>query len=321
VLAANFPYYDLVLIIVNSPYYGGNGGYYPVASAHSSSSQIALHELGHSFAGLLDEYWAGDMYAGEGTNMTEQTDPSLVRWKNWMGINGIGIYQHCCGGNSSRWYRPHQNCEMRFLGTPFCSVCVQAIIEKIHSLITPLESYEPGDNRLTVTTDSIKFKVNLVSPEPSTLKMNWILNDSFLKQNIDSVFINKNSLLSGTNLLRVTIEDTTQLLRVDNHATIHISSVSWYINNTVTGVTEITNSSSQLIIDLYPNPTSGYLNVKSRETKGDLRFEIYDMQGQKLFSQKNVDSINLHSLSRGIYIIKIYIDNSLVTTRKIIKEL
>jgi hypothetical protein len=236
VLAANFPNYDQVLILVNTPYYGGSGGYYTVVSTHSLSVQLALHELGHSFAGLDDEYWAGDQYAREGINMTKQTNPSLVRWKNWLGINLIGIYQHCCGGSSSQWYKPHQNCSMQYLNVHFCSVCIQAIIEKIHSLVTPIESYEPLDNKITLITDSTKFKLNLINPVPNTLRRNWILNGSFLKQTIDSVLIDESSLLSGTNTLKVIIEDTTQLLRVDNHATIHISSVSWTINNTLYGL-------------------------------------------------------------------------------------
>jgi hypothetical protein len=233
VLAANFPDYDQALILVNSPYYGGSGGDIPVASTHASSTQIALHELGHSFAGLKDEYWAGDIYASEGINMTKQTDLSLVRWKNWLGFNLIGVYQHCCGGSSSQWYKPHQNCKMQFLEPPYCSVCIQAIIEKIHSIVAPIESYEPVDNNITLTTDSIKLKLNLINPTPNTLKTNWLLNDTFFKQNIDSVFLNESSLLSGTNTLRATVEDTTQLLRVDNHSTIHISSVSWTINDTL----------------------------------------------------------------------------------------
>jgi len=233
VLAENFPNYDQTLILVNSPYYGGSGGDIPVASMHSYSSQIAIHELGHSFAGLCDEYWAGDIYAGEGVNMTKETNPFLVRWKNWIGINGIGIYQHCCGGNSSIWYKPDLNCIMQY-NLPnyhFCSVCVQAIIEKIHSLVTPIESYEPLNNNTTVTTDSIEFKLNLICPQPNTLKSNWSMNGSLIKQNVDSVVINETSLPSCTYMLSVTIEDTSQLLRVDNHSTIHVSSVSWTIYN------------------------------------------------------------------------------------------
>jgi len=325
VLAANFPDYDLVLVLVNSPYYGGSGGYYAVASTNSQSAEIAIHELGHSFTGLKDEYWAGDSYAAEGINMTKQTDPSLVRWKNWMGINLIGIYQHCCTVNSLLWYKPHQNCKMQFLGKPFCSVCIQATIEKIHSLVSPIESYYPVENNITTALSPTKFNLSCVLPEPNTLKINWLLNDSFIKKNIDSVLISETNLLPGNNTLRVTVEDTTKLLKVDNHASVHIATVAWSINRIVTGVRKITGSSSEIIIDIYPNPVSDFLNIKlAGETTGKIKLEIYDMQGKnqkKLpLSSYSVNSIDLRDLNQGVYVAKIFIDNTLITTRKIIRK-
>jgi hypothetical protein len=325
VLASNFPNFDHALILVNSPYYGGSGGYYPVASTHSSSTQIALHELGHSFSGLNDEYWAGELYASEGINMTIEAFPSLVRWKNWIGTNMIGIYQHCCGGTSYLWNKPHQNCKMQFLGSAFCSVCVQATIEKIHSLVTPVESYYPQNNNITPGTYPVGFKLSLITPVPNTLKRNWILNGLFFQNNIDSVAINESSFVSGLNTLKVTIEDTTQLQRVDNHSTIHVSSVFWSINITRTGIKDIISSSSEIVIDIYPNPASDIINIKlNGETRGKLRLEIYDMQGKKqkvrsLYSAE-VNSIDLNDLSKGIYFAKIFNDNNLVTTSKIIRK-
>jgi hypothetical protein len=319
VLADNFPDFDQALILVNSPYYGGSGGYYTVASTDSESAQLAAHELGHSFSWLKDEYWAGDMYAGEGINMTQQTNPSLVRWKNWIGINLIGIYQHCCGETSASWYKPHENCKMQFLGPPFCSVCVEATVERIHSLVTPVESYEPQNIIIAADTFPTKFKLSLIAPEPNTLRRTWTLNGILFKQNVDSVLINEN-MLSDLNTLRVTIEDTTHLLRVDNHASIHISVVTWSNDTTISGIKQINGYTSEVFIDLYPNPTSDYLNVKWGGIKGDIRFDIFDMKGQRMLAKENVNSINLQNLSHGIYLVKIYIDNDLITTRKIIKE-
>ncbi len=49
---------DIVLVIVNDPEYGGSGGAVSVASTHTSAVELILHELGHSFALLADEYAA-----------------------------------------------------------------------------------------------------------------------------------------------------------------------------------------------------------------------------------------------------------------------
>lgn len=325
VLAANFPNYDQALILVNSPYYGGSGGYYTVASTHSQSGELAAHELGHSFSGLKDEYWAGDIYAGEGVNMTKQTNPLLVKWKNWINSNGIGVYQHCCGGASSQWYKPHLNCLMQYLGANLCSVCGQATIERIHALVTPVESYDPQINPVSPTNYPVKFKLNLITPTPNTLKRNWLLNGSYLKRNIDSVFITENNLLSGLNILNVTIEDTTQLLRVDSHSTIHVSSVSWSINKIITGIKDITSSSSDIVIDFYPNPASDLINIKFiGETKGKIKLEIYDLQGKKhkvlSLHSDEVNSVDLGDLNQGIYVAKIFVNNKLITSSKIMKQ-
>jgi len=94
VLANNLPEYDQVFMLVNSTTYGGSGGWVATASLNEDSKEIALHELGHSFADLADEYWAGAQYAGEAINMTQETNLDILKWRNWHGDNGIGLYSH-----------------------------------------------------------------------------------------------------------------------------------------------------------------------------------------------------------------------------------
>lgn len=327
VLASNFPDYDQVLILVNSPYYGGSGGYYATASTNESSIQIAIHEIGHSFVGLKDEYWSGDQYASEGINMTKQTNPFQVKWKNWINVNDIGIYQHCCGGNSSLWYKPHRYCLMQYYipYIHFCSVCTQATIEKIHSITTPIISYDPFALTVTDTVYPLKFILHLTAPIPNTLSRKWILNDSQLLQNIDSVIINESNLLKGRTILKVIIEDTTNLLRVDNHSSIHISKITWTIDRKTTGIGDIKSSSSEMTIDYYPNPTSGVLNIKfSGNIMGNIKLELYDMNGKmiKIYKLQSdvVNSVNLDELGHGLYLAKVFMDNTLISTSKIIRN-
>ena len=47
---------DIVLVLVNDPEYGGSGGAYAVVSTNVSAAEIMLHEIGHSFGFLADEY-------------------------------------------------------------------------------------------------------------------------------------------------------------------------------------------------------------------------------------------------------------------------
>jgi len=319
VLAVNFPNYDQAIILVNSPYYGGSGGDFIVASTHPSSAQIALHEFGHTFSGLRDEFWPGDAHATEGVNMTRETDPSQVRWKNWIGTNLIGIYQHCCGGSSSLWYKPSENCKMEYLGEPFCSVCVEATIEKIHSIVSPLESYEPQFDNISAYSFPIKFKIDLIYPTPNTLKINWLLNNSVFKTNVDSLLIERDNLLRGNNTLRVIIEDTTNLLRINNHSSIHFSSVSWTINKSG----YISVPQPEITAELYPNPATDHINIKiNGTTSKNIRLELCNGLGISLKTYtlyaKGTNYIELPLLKKGIYFGNILIDNMLVVSKKIV---
>lgn len=124
---AYLPNADYNVVIVNATTYGGSGGNTCVASLNSESLEMMLHELGHTTAKLADEYFAGESYAGEYANMTAESDPEKVKWSRFIGKNGVGVYEYDNGGDG--WYRPHENCKMRFLGKQyaFCEVCKEQI--------------------------------------------------------------------------------------------------------------------------------------------------------------------------------------------------
>ncbi len=92
-LAAHVPY-DAIMIMVNSPRYGG-GGIYNLFSTFTTDDQwheyIFLHEFGHSFAGLADEYYTSavaynDFYPRgiepNEPNITALLDPANLKWKD-----------------------------------------------------------------------------------------------------------------------------------------------------------------------------------------------------------------------------------------------
>ncbi len=94
-IAANVPY-DAIYIMVNSNRYGG-GGIYNLFSTFTSDNQwkdfVFLHEFGHSFAGLADEYYTSstaynDFYP-QGVepleaNITALLDPQNLKWKEFV---------------------------------------------------------------------------------------------------------------------------------------------------------------------------------------------------------------------------------------------
>lgn len=55
--AASYADCDAIVVIVNDPVYGGSDGRLAVSSTHPSANRIVLHEYGHSFKKLADEYY------------------------------------------------------------------------------------------------------------------------------------------------------------------------------------------------------------------------------------------------------------------------
>jgi hypothetical protein len=172
-IAAHVPY-DTLVIMVNNKRYGG-GGIYNTYCVFSLSEEwfpyLFLHEFGHSFAGLGDEYYASQVAYNEfypkGTepidpNITALLDPQNLKWKHLATI-GIEIptpwdkeqydqmdnagkkahrvkkeYQGKVGAfegagySSQGLYRPMIDCIMFSRAhIPYCTVCEEAIIKMI----------------------------------------------------------------------------------------------------------------------------------------------------------------------------------------------
>lgn len=142
---------DAIYVLVNTPEYGGGGIYNEIAvgsSDHPLSFSIFLHELGHGFAGLGDEYYESSVtYEGYYSQETEPWEPNLTtrvdfesKWPDMIpeGVpiptpagdtlysQFVGLFEG--GGYVSRGiFRPFDQCRMRSNQAEFCPVCSRAI--------------------------------------------------------------------------------------------------------------------------------------------------------------------------------------------------
>ena len=322
VLMNNFPLYDEALILVNSPYYGGSGGEFPIASTGTDAGEIAIHELGHSFVDLKDEYYPGDILAAEAINMTQDNNPVTIKWKNWVGSNGVGIFPYGTTAPESDWFRPHQTCKMQFLGFDFCAVCTEGTIEKIHSLISPIDSFTPSSTMINSPTFPLGFQLNLIQTIPNTLESTWTINSNNFATDTDTISVDEGDLISGTNILTAVVHDATTLLDIDNHDTMHVYTVSWTIDNTL-GIQDIESNDYSIV--MYPNPSYDIVNIAMKNTLGkDISIEIISMDG-KIIKSENIThnqytQIDLNALSQGIYIANFYADKVLISSKKLMKN-
>lgn len=154
-LAGQVPY-DQIYILANSQKYGGGGifnSYCVSSTGNSYSSEVIIHEFGHGFAGLADEY------AYDGTcnyqHDVEPWEPNITtlvdfgsKWQEMLGRKTpiptpaetkyektVGVYEGA-GYQLHGVYRPKIDCLMNtFKGGKFCEVCEKAI-EKMIKIYT-----------------------------------------------------------------------------------------------------------------------------------------------------------------------------------------
>ena len=149
-LAGQVPY-DQIYVLVNTTKYGGGGiynFYCSSASSNSFSGDVIIHEFGHGFAGLADEYYYDETGYDHMYNLAlEPWEPNittLVDFSNKWGDmldkktpvptprepkyeQTIGVFEG--GGYEPKgMYSPHMDCLMKtFKGHEFCPVCQRAI--------------------------------------------------------------------------------------------------------------------------------------------------------------------------------------------------
>tara|TARA_B100000795_G_scaffold39957_1_gene26294 strand:- start:524 stop:1000 length:477 start_codon:yes stop_codon:yes gene_type:complete len=92
-----------------------------------------------------------------------------------------------------------------------------------------------------------------------------------------------------------------------------------YEISTVVGINETT---IQLELSVYPNPTTNYLTLKVEKTE-NLNYQLFDMQGKIIENQKvanNSTTIKMEDLPIATYFLKVTKNNEIIKTFKVIKQ-
>jgi hypothetical protein len=148
---------DAIFILVNAETYGGGGMYnfYAMGTADNArTASVFVHEFGHSFAGLADEYFTSTVAYDENfyNLKLEPWEPNITtlvdfdsKWKDLLPEatpiptpadeaheDALGVYEG--GGYLAKGiYRPKVHCMMRDYG-PFCPACDRAVQRMIDFL-------------------------------------------------------------------------------------------------------------------------------------------------------------------------------------------
>lgn len=133
--------YEHIIVLANTAHYGGGGIYNSYNLSYTRGKHfrpVVVHEFGHSFGGLGDEYPYGDsdpMYFAD----TEPWEPNLTtttnkpaKWQDLIDAGKAGLIEG--GGYLSKGvWRGQEDCRMRTNEHPdFCPVCQQALTKLIN---------------------------------------------------------------------------------------------------------------------------------------------------------------------------------------------
>ena len=71
-------------------------------------------------------------------------------------------------------------------------------------------------------------------------------------------------------------------------------------------------------ISMYPNPVQNLLKINAPNTIE--KIEVYNVLGQKMLDSKGTNQINVESLSKGMYISKIFMEGDVISTKRFFKD-
>ena len=167
---------EMVIVLVNSSLYGGAGGNPAWATAGNSNSyEVALHEIGHSYANLRDEYVDPALVASyplsglQGVNVTSSL--SNIPWSAWIGYqDSLGVVGTFEGGyyRSTGVWRATDNSKMKSGGMPFNAPQKEAFA---------LNFYKDIGDYLMVGTDIPGIYYSSVRA-PNVLSYSWTSSNS-----------------------------------------------------------------------------------------------------------------------------------------------
>ncbi|MGD2110152.1 MAG: M64 family metallopeptidase [Phycisphaerae bacterium] len=222
--AASAPDVDQILALANSTRYGGAGYAFAnlatLAGNNSSAVELALHEFGHSFADLADEYEYGgpETYTGPEPSeanvsiydAAEQLAQQL-KWYRWMDLPNVDAFE---GANYSYFgiYRPTFNSKMRNLGPPFEEVNVEQFVRFTYESVSPIDGATPSSAPPLFACE--EFFVEPLAPADHGLDIQWSVDGVDVPGADANTFVAYTPALDpGVHDVAVTVTDNTARVR------------------------------------------------------------------------------------------------------------
>lgn len=221
-----------VIVIVNDSRYGGCAGTFSVTYNGSSMTTVQVHEFGHSFAGLADEYdYPNITYTGSEPGQKNVTKDSTgrLKWNKWIGFDGVSAFE---GARYYKFglYRPKSNCIMRALSAPMCPVCKEQTVISAYKTVSGIDSPVPAQKNVSVNPgDKMNFSFKDIAPASSKTTIVWKLDGNNLPSTTTSVTVDTTGLSLGNHTIQAKITDHSAFVRNDPTQQLK-SEFTWILN-------------------------------------------------------------------------------------------
>lgn len=192
----------------------------------NQAASVALHEGGHSFHQLADEYADEALNcncsAAREPNVACETEPGMSaeeKWGDWFGFMmeggsrlwNLGEHGAVPGGRycgaSSGVTRPTEDSEMNLLPYAFNMPSIEKAVRDIYEIVRPIDTHTPNAQPVTGAAD---LQVRVVDPEVLTVE--WTVDGEVVAADGDECFSTAD-LPSGEHTVTVRVYDDTPWVR------------------------------------------------------------------------------------------------------------
>lgn len=173
--------------VLNNAAYHNSGGRHVVFS-YNYGREIALHEAGHGFHQLADEYYGRGTYERQEPRQVNVTaDSTGAKWSHWMGYvdadtvcGTVGVYEGAIYVDKGA-YRPTPNSKMGWTSdrrpASFNAICREKIILDIYEIVRPLDGFADTAGVL-INPASLWVK----PVDPAVVKVDWYVNGALVAE-------------------------------------------------------------------------------------------------------------------------------------------
>ena len=243
---------DIILVLVNDSEFGGSGGAIAVASTHADVVEVTLHEIGHSFGLLADEYSSSPPACANSIeppepNVTLETARNKIKWNTgggppmgWIAKNTAVPTTNSADGvpglyEGARYcvfdvYRPTYNSKMLILNRPFEQINEEQLVKRIYNFVSPLDSTSPNASKVVIEPNGSQvFTVQTPSPRSHKLAITWFVNGEQAGTGA-SFTLSAAALPTGSDQVKVVVADLTSKVRHDPSGVLN-ETRSWDVGN------------------------------------------------------------------------------------------